>query len=799
MLSDFVKFARRNKYFSGMQLMNMFGRANPKKTIAFVGLFAAIISCYPVVFCGMRIESPALNPTCPLFGWEIQFVLSKILFAVGMGLLVFLFTNNFLAGSLIAFSSCFLGFFAYRINHPDFFGLSYAPWIVIIWNQIGWSLNQPHPNIKKCLIHGLLLAAITWLQLHAGAPVEGVVTACFMHALGMFVFMDRVRNRLGLLRSLLLTMGFGVALVMISSSFWLLFVDVLNKSYTNSYIPQVQTFSLWKLIGVFENFFFQQIDGSPGGPSSNIFILLGVTGAIVCMRWYKSIITNVTAILFFLALAIAFGVIPTAVLVSIPLVKNMIQVNTTFLEPLMILGLILSGFGIKNYIIASKKQKITILILAFFLFAGLCMLYLSAIIYLQLNVAYSGKAIWLIFPFFAVVATALWQLYRQSESGRWTNRILIILAVCFLLLHVRHGMHFMTGNKSVDLFLTSGPGIVVPREICSPENYTPKPDRALILPAFGMMLLLMLSALFPGLNYLKNRNQKMNNHLVKEGNLTLNKKENMLRLKPNLGLGDLLIYLSYIRQHYQDYDKFQIVFDFEKLLYWRNDSQRITDFTKDLVSIWFNDPKIEIVNHLDESDYTDRLELYSNVKHEYLRPAKLSNVLDQPYICIGTKVRLEDYYYYLSYKDKFLDALTILSVKYKIVIMGEREIENNKEIEDIHQLNSGLFLIYNDIINKIDKNNLIDLTREEILHDNNVADFYKDVLIMKNSEFTTFIGGGGFHLIAMSFALKVIGYRSYGSADADNYLSGKLINDENLFLTNDIDVYIEKLKNYKNT
>lgn len=760
-LSYFVKFARRNKYFSGMQLMSMFVRANPKKTISFVGLFAAIISCYPIVFCGMSFVPPAQNPACHLFGWEIQFVLSKILFAVGIGLLVFLFTNNFLAGSLIAFSSCFSGFFAYQNNHPDFFGLMYAPWIVIIWNQFGWTLNQPHPDLRKSLIHGLLLAAITWLQLNTGPPIEGVVTACFMHALGMFVFMYRVRYRLGLLRSLLLTIGFGLAIVMISSPYWLLFFDTISKSYTNYDIPEVQTFPLWKLIGFFDNFFFQQIDGTLGGPSSNIFILICVTSAILCIRWYKSIITNVTAILFFLALAIAFGVIPTSVLSSIPLIRDIIHVNTTFSEPLMILGLILSGFGIKYYILASKKQKIIILILAFSVFAGLCIMYLLAIIYLQPAVVYGGKSIWLIFPFFAIVLTALWQLYRQSESGMWSKHILIILAFCFLLLHVSHGM-----------YLTTGQGIVMPHETFYPEHYAAKLNQGLILPASGMILMLILSLLLPGFNYLKSRNKKLENNSVNEGNLTLNKTVKVLRLKPNLGLGDLLIYLSYIKQHYNDYDKFQIVFDFEKLLYWRNDSQSIANFTKDLVAIWFNDSKIEILNHLDESDYTDRLELYSNVKREFLRPVKLNNILDQPYICIGTKVRLEDYYYYLSYKDKFLDALTILSEKYKIVIMGERETKFNKEIADIRELNSGLFLIYNDLINNIDKSKLIDLTREEILHDNNVADFYKDAMILKNSEFTTCIGGGGFHLIAMSFARKVIGYRSYGSEDADNFLSG---------------------------
>jgi len=52
-----------------------------------------------------------------------------------------------------------------------------------------------------------------------------------------------------------------------------------------------------------------------------------------------------------------------------------------------------------------------------------------------------------------VIIIGFIQLYRQAKSGAWSNRILIILACCFLLLHVEHGMHLMTGIKEVDAYI----------------------------------------------------------------------------------------------------------------------------------------------------------------------------------------------------------------------------------------------------------------------------------------------------------------------------------------------------------
>lgn len=526
----FVIFVKRNQYIiSGVRSLKIYITENPKKSIAFIGLIAAIASCYPVVFFGMSFVSPTINPTfqlydyppflpgfslqsivenargsdvgstawsivpntvvqynalmqyfefpfwsryvgggVPLFaqgqsmigdilhwipislggsavGWDIKFVLSKAIFAAGMGLLVFRLTRHFLASSLIAISSCFLGFFAFRFNHPAFFVLTYAPWIVFQWDRLGELLALPRPRIRSCVIQGFLLAAVTWLQLNAGAPKEGVITACFMHALGMMAFMDHVRHRRSWIQSILIALGFGLAVIMIVSPYWLLFLDALSKSFTNYDIPSVNTFPLWRIVGFFDNYFFQQIDGTLGAPSTNIFILLCLTSAIVSLRWHKSVRLFGTMLLFFLALSVAYGVVPKSILISIPFINKIQHVWNVFSVPMMILALILAGYGIQHYFDASEKHKKMILALSLSTFLGLWLVYIL--------MTRSGRTILFFLVVFAVIVVGIRQLYRQAESGVWSKRMLIILACCFLLLHVRHGMHLMTGIGGINDYI----------------------------------------------------------------------------------------------------------------------------------------------------------------------------------------------------------------------------------------------------------------------------------------------------------------------------------------------------------
>ena len=57
------------------------------------------------------------------WAWDIKFLLAKVLFAFGVGLLVLRATRHLPTSALLAFSSVFIGFFSYRFMHPAFFSV----------------------------------------------------------------------------------------------------------------------------------------------------------------------------------------------------------------------------------------------------------------------------------------------------------------------------------------------------------------------------------------------------------------------------------------------------------------------------------------------------------------------------------------------------------------------------------------------------------------------------------------------------------------------------------------------------
>ncbi|OPX93228.1 MAG: Bacterial membrane protein YfhO [Syntrophorhabdus sp. PtaB.Bin006] len=378
--------------------------------------------------------------------WDIKFILSKAVFAAGVGLVAFEFTSSLPAGLLLAISSCFLGFFAFRFNHPAFFVLTYAPWIVLQWARLGDALAVKRPQIISSVAQAALLAAVTWLQLNAGAPKEGVITACFMHFLGIVAFVGSVRNKWGWVRSFAAAIGFSVGAIMVAAPHWLLFLDALAKSYTVYDDPVVDTYPLWSLVGFFDNFFFQQIDGTLLGPSTNIFVLLCMGSSLVGLRRTESIPFRGAWILFAAAFCVAFGLVPYSVLALIPFIKNIHHVGNTFSVPMMVLALILAGFGILEYTTAPQKRKKLIAWSSLSVFFGLLVLYLVV------NPE-SGTFVFFMIVF-AVAVLGLWGLHKIAGKDKLPKYALTITICCFVLLHVRHGMHLMTSTV-LDQYVTN--------------------------------------------------------------------------------------------------------------------------------------------------------------------------------------------------------------------------------------------------------------------------------------------------------------------------------------------------------
>jgi hypothetical protein len=101
------------------------------------------------------------------WAWDLKFLLAKVLFCFGLGPAVYASSRHLPTALLLAFSSGFIGFFAHRFNHPAFFSICYAPWLLVGWLEItraatvrstaGWTA-------------GLLL--VGWAELNSGTAKE---------------------------------------------------------------------------------------------------------------------------------------------------------------------------------------------------------------------------------------------------------------------------------------------------------------------------------------------------------------------------------------------------------------------------------------------------------------------------------------------------------------------------------------------------------------------------------------------------------------------------------------------------
>ncbi len=380
-------------------------------------------------------------------GWDIKFVLSKTIFAVGIGLLVFRLTDKLASALLITISSCFLGFFAFRFNHPAFFVLTYSPWIVLQWDRLGQTFALTNLRKKSCILQGIFLALITWLQLNAGAPKEGVITACFMHALGALSFFIHISPKFGQIKSILFVCGLGFSLIMITAPHWLLFLDALGKSYTVYDNPGASTFDPWMILCFFENFFFQILKDGLSAPTVNLFILFGMLCAFYNLQFRQSAMVYGSWTLFMIAMATAYGFIPKFILISIPFINKIQHIGDVFSMPMMILALIIVGYGIRDYLINSEKTKKNILIF-------------SCVSTIVLLLVYSSqtegwrKINFLIIITLVIAFIALALLYRiANPTAKAHNNTFILLVFCFLFIHIRHGMHLVTGIKGIDEYV----------------------------------------------------------------------------------------------------------------------------------------------------------------------------------------------------------------------------------------------------------------------------------------------------------------------------------------------------------
>ena len=194
----------------------------------------------------------------------------------------------------------------------------------------------------------------------------------------------------------------------------------------------------------------------------------------------------------------------------------------------------------------------------------------------------------------------------------------------------------------------------------------------------------------------------------------LTKLINMLEKKFVLqqsGIGDVIIFLSWISQTINSKTPVFIDFDKNNIQTWREDPQEYYSFLVNLANFLIPSENIVVKEGLDgkkisiEEIFAYYPAYFIDFRFMDLRP-KLNIEWDLDQVVINTKVRGLGRHHYNAIKNRFYQALNNSNKKF--IVMGEKEIEYGKEYK-LHGENA-IYSIYNDVITNLPKERITDIT-----------------------------------------------------------------------------------------
>jgi hypothetical protein len=280
------------------------------------------------------------------WAWDIKFLVAKFLFCVGFGLLILRLLESRPLSIIYTALAAYCGAYFYINNHPVFFVLTYAPWILLSaielldlksnryvhWGLI-WLLanfacfNAGHIEVAVLLIGGLNLAAVAYALAFCRNVVNSVIIAGRM-AVGTLLFLG------------------------LTAPMWISFLVALNGAYTAHSEVKVTQLPLTGLPGAFDDLFYllirpyESIDAI--APGTSLLVLTGCILSVLNWRQLKGepfFWVNITALILWGGCI--FGWVPVSFLSAIPLLNRVGHNYTDFSYLLVIHLTIQSAYGFK--------------------------------------------------------------------------------------------------------------------------------------------------------------------------------------------------------------------------------------------------------------------------------------------------------------------------------------------------------------------------------------------------------------------------------------------------------------------
>lgn len=305
------------------------------------------------------------------WAWDIKYVVAKWLFAAGLGLTVLALVNgprdqgtkgpkDLLASAaegplvpwslgplvpavMVAFATPFIGFFLYRINHPAFFSVCYAPWPLFCLVRFAQAATR-----RAAALWATGLVAANFALMNSGTVKEAymlLLTVNFSGACIVLATAASWRERLAKLGGLAWA---GLLFALITAPVWLTFLDTLANAYTGYNAVSAYQIQPTLLLAAFDEIFYRPLmaQNRVFNPSLNFLLLLGVLYFLATLRvQFANRAAIALAASSLLPLAIAFGLISPQWIVTLPFLGNVAHLDNSFSCGLIILWSVVAGVG----------------------------------------------------------------------------------------------------------------------------------------------------------------------------------------------------------------------------------------------------------------------------------------------------------------------------------------------------------------------------------------------------------------------------------------------------------------------
>ena len=305
------------------------------------------------------------------WAWDLKYLIAKWLFASALGLIVLTLVGPKDQGTkgprdqrafdteasplvpwsfgplvpalIVSAAAPFIGFFIYRVNHPAFFSLCYAPWPLYCLVRIAQAETR-RGLAGWCA--GLVVANLA--VMNSGTVKEAyMLLACVNLAGGLVLLLSAApwRDRLRKLAAVAWT---GAIFVLLTAPIWATFLQTLKNAYTGYNAVSAYQIQPSLLLGLFDEIFYRPLmeQNRVFSPSLNFLLLLGFLYFLATLRThFANRAVLALAVSSLLPLALAFGLVSPRWIVTLPFLGNIAHLDNTFSCALIVLWSVLAGVG----------------------------------------------------------------------------------------------------------------------------------------------------------------------------------------------------------------------------------------------------------------------------------------------------------------------------------------------------------------------------------------------------------------------------------------------------------------------